>query len=345
MTDLDAHVRRVVRHHFSPDTGTPYWLRWAERAGWSPADEVQGFADLDRFGPFDKTHLRDAPHADWTPRALAGRSFHIFETGGTTGVPTQRIAWEDHRTDYERFSDHLDPASFPPGAAWLILGPTGPRRLRLTMEHLAWHRGGIAYFVDLDPRWVRSCIASGDADGARRYQEHVIEQAVRLLRHRPIQCLFTTPRLLESLADRIDLPSTGITGVLCGGTSMSPQTVRFLVEEVLEGRVGFTAVYGNTLMGLARAEPVGPETGWEVRYHAPIPRAVLRVVGEDGADVPYGERGRVVLTTLTEELFLPNLHERDEAIRRPPVPGFEGDGIADVRPLGGASSGTIEGVY
>lgn len=342
---LDAHVRATVAHHFSPETGTPFWLRWAERAGWSPGDEVRGYADLLRFPPFDKAWLRDAPHADWIPRALAGQPFRVFETGGTTGFPTQRISWRDHLDDYAWFAGHLPDDGFPRGASWLILGPTGPRRLRLTMEHLANVRGGIAYHVDLDPRWVRRLLAEGDGATARRYQEHVIEQAVALLKHRPIGCVFTTPRLLETLADAIDLPSTGVRGVLVGGTSMSPQQVRFLVEEVLGGGIAFQGVYGNTLMGVAPSEPLD-RTTWEVVYHAPQPRAVLRVLGPDGAVVPYGTRGQVELTTLTPELFVPRLLERDEAIRRPPTASLPWDGVGDVRPLGtGAGKTTIEGVY
>lgn len=342
---LDAHVRAMVRHHFSPASGTPFWLRWAETAGWSPLDTIQGFADLERFPAFDKAWLRDAPHEDWIPRARAGEPFRVFETGGTTGFPTQRISWRDHLDDYEAFAETLDDAAFPRGGSWLIVGPTGPRRLRLTMEHLANVRGGIAYHVDLDPRWVRRVLAEGDADGARRYQAHVIEQAVTMLKHRPVRCLFTTPKLLEALSDAVDLAGLGVTGVLCGGTSMSPQTVRFLVEECLGGRVGFTAVYGNTLMGLAAAEPVGPGR-WEVVYHAPQPRAVLRVLGPDGAPVAYGERGQVELTTLTPELFVPRLLERDEAVRRPPTERWPWDGVGDVRPVGtGAGRTTIEGVY
>jgi hypothetical protein len=26
---LDAHFVEIVRWHFSPETGTPYWLDWA----------------------------------------------------------------------------------------------------------------------------------------------------------------------------------------------------------------------------------------------------------------------------------------------------------------------------
>jgi hypothetical protein len=281
----------------------------------------------------------------WTPRTKAGRPPHVFETGGTTGAPTQRLSWDDHRIDYERFAEELDDEAFPRGGAWLIVGPTGPRRLRLAMEHLANTRGSLAYHVDLDPRWVRRLLADGEAATAARYQQHVIGQAVTLLKHRPIKAVFTTPRLLEALGEAIDLPGAGVTGVLCGGTSMPPQTVRFRVEEVLDGRVKFAGVYGNTLMGVAPAEPVGPHNGWEVVYHPPQPRAVVRVV-RDGALVGYGERGRVELTTLTEELFLPRLLERDEAIRRPPTERWPWDGVGDVRPEGtGEGRKTIEGVY
>jgi hypothetical protein len=340
----DAHVRAMVAHHFSEATGTPFWLRWAASTGFDPAS-VQGVADLVRFPVFDKAWLKGAPHADWVPRALAGKPFHVFETGGTTGNPTQRLSWTDHARDYEAYSPRLPDAAFPPGCAWLIVGPTGPRRLRLSMEHLAMFRGGIAYHVDLDPRWVRKLLAAGDRDTAQRYQAHVLDQAVDLLQRREIGAVFTTPRLLEGLGERLDLADAGVRGVLCGGTSMPPQTVRFLVEEVLDGRVHFQAVYGNTLMGLAASEPVGAHNGWEVVYHAPEPRAFLRLLGPDGEVVPYGERGRVELSTLTEELFMPRLLERDEAIRRSPTPADPSDGVGDVRPLGGPASGTIEGVY
>ena len=40
---------------------------------------------------------------------------------------------------------------------------------------------------------------------------------------------------------------------------MTPQYVRFLVEEVLENRIGFYPTYGNTLMGLAASVPLTAE--------------------------------------------------------------------------------------
>ncbi|MDC0324133.1 hypothetical protein OAM21_02955, partial [Verrucomicrobia bacterium] len=43
---LDAHVREIVLWHFSPETGSPFWLDWAEKAGWNPAQEIESFDDI-----------------------------------------------------------------------------------------------------------------------------------------------------------------------------------------------------------------------------------------------------------------------------------------------------------
>lgn len=344
---LDAHVREIVRWHFSPETGCPFWLEWAARAGWDPAAEVQGFRDLLRFPHFQDEWLRDEQNERWAPRAFTGRPYYVFETGGTTGMPKQRIGWEDHFRDYEEFSETLDEDAFPRGGNWLMLGPTGPRRLRLCIEHLAHVRGGVCYHVDLDPRWVKRLIADKDFAGANRYKDHVVEQGATILKHRKVSCLFTTPKLLEALDEKINVPDAGIRGVFCGGTQMTPQMVRFLVEEVLDNRARFVPTYGNTLMGLACSRPLSAEDNWSITYYAPQPRAVLRVVDpEDTArEVGVGEWGRVELTTLTREFFMPRFLERDEAIRREPYGRWAWNGVGEVRPFGALSKTTIEGVY
>ncbi len=55
---------------------------------------------------------------------------YILYSSGTTGVPKSRVAINDFRTDYELFSKTLPDEYFPPGANWLMLGPSGPRRVR-----------------------------------------------------------------------------------------------------------------------------------------------------------------------------------------------------------------------
>ena len=182
---------------------------------------------------------------------------------------------------------------------------------------------------------------------ARAYMEHVVEQAVLLLKNRKIGVVFTTPKLLEALGEELSLADAGVTGVLCGGTEMNPQMVRFLVEEVLEQRVAFVPVYGNTLMGLAACDPASVAGAYSVTYHAPQPWAVLRVT--DPLDskrlVEPGARGRVELTTLTKELFLPRFLERDDAIRRPPCERFPWDGVGEIRPFQEEGQKIVEGVY
>ncbi|MBI3922462.1 MAG: hypothetical protein HY318_13655 [Armatimonadetes bacterium] len=333
---VDTHLREIVRWHFSPETGTPFWLDWARKAGWDPLEEVRAIDDLTHFPHFQDEALRDEPNERWIPKPYQGRPYFIFETGGTTGMPKQRISWEDHLIDYEEFSKALDDNSFPPGANWLMLGPTGPRRLRLCIEHLAQFRGGSCFHVDLDPRWVRKLIEQKELELASRYKDHVVDQGVTILKNRNVQCLFTTPKLLEALGERISVPEVGIQGVFCGGTQMTPQILRFLIEEVLEDRVTFVPTYGNTLMGLACSKPLAPEDDYSVTYFAPQPRAVVQVVDPRNTDlrVEYGEWGRVELTTMTREFFMPRFLERDEAARRPPCHLYPWDGVGEVRPFG-----------
>ena len=349
---LDAHAVEIVKWHFSPETGCPFWLDWAKEANWNPAGEITCFDDINaKFPHFHDEWLRDLQPEMWVPKEFEGQPFNIFETGGTTGMPKQRIGWNDYKVDYSEFSDSLDDEEFPRNHYWLMVGPTGPRRLRLSIEHLANVRGCSCYFVDLDPRWVKRLIKEKQFGQAKAYMEHVVDQATTIMKHRKVSALFTTPKLLESIAERLQdegssLYEAGIRGVFCGGTTMDPQYTRFLVEELLENKIGFKPTYGNTLMGLAKHKPFTPEDKFSITYHAPQPRAVLRVVNPDTDDlVEYEEWGRVELTTLTKEFFMPRFLERDEAIRRPPIELYPWDGVAEVRPFGAMQKKIVEGVY
>jgi len=288
---LDRHVVDIIGWHFDPASGCPFWLEWAEKAGWDPRQEILGFSDLGRFGHFQDEWLRGGPVRRWVPKAYADRPTYVFETGGTTGVPKSRINVDDFRIDYEQFSETLPDEHFPPGANWLMLGPSGPRRLRLAVEHLAQHRGGICFCVDLDPRWVIKLIRKGWMDHLKAYQEHVIDQAMTLLSaNHDIRCLFTTPKLLEALASRLEdegssIRDAGITGIFSGGTEFTPQWNRFAQEELLEG-VYMTPTYGNTLMGLAASAPSGPHNGFKIRAAQRLQDRLLR------PPAARGDRGR-----------------------------------------------------
>ena len=258
------------------------------------------FDDLKLFGFFEDDWLRahGARHSPVGARGYADKPVYIFETGGTTGIPKSRIVIEDHWIDYEQMSETLPEDKFPRGSHWLMLGPSGPRRLRLAIEHLAQYRGGICFCVDLDPRWVVRLIKDRRIDEVNRYKEHCIDQAIAILAAgHNIKCMFTTPKLLEALDEKLragalksspkdrasrtrriaaSIADAGITGIFSGGTEFTPQFTRFAMEEILENRVYMTPTYGNTLMGLACSRPVSPDDGYKITYYAPQPAPPFR---------------------------------------------------------------------
>lgn len=349
---LDAHAYEIVQWHFHSSTGCPFWLEYASKLKFDPLKEVKTFDDIKKFGPFEDEWLRGGPVRRWVPKAYANKPIYVFETGGTTGIPKSRIAIDDFRTDYELFSKTLPDEHFPPGANWLMLGPSGPRRLRLAVEHLCQYRGGVCFCVDLDPRWVIKLIKKGWMDHLEAYKQHCIDQAVTILgAGHDIKCMFTTPKLLEALATSLEkkgssIKETGITGIFSGGTEFTPQWTRFAMEELLDG-VYMTPTYGNTLMGLACSKPVTAAEGYKISYYAPQPRAATEVVefNDPNSAVSYGGTGRVKLTTLTKEFFVPGFLERDEGEREPPDIKYPWDGVSGVRPFRELAESTTVGVY
>ncbi|MDZ4798510.1 MAG: hypothetical protein SGI92_10140 [Bryobacteraceae bacterium] len=346
-TRLDAHVREMMDWHFSPETGCPFWLERAKTFTFDPRKDVKTYEDLDLFGNFQDEWLRGGPVRRWVPKGLAGKPIFVFETGGSTGVPKSRISSEDFRIDYEMFSETLPDGYFPKGANWIMVGPTGPRRLRFAVEHLCQHRGGICFHLDLDPRWVIKLIKMGEMRMMELYKQHVVDQALTLLKAHEIECMFTTPKLLEAICEKVSLKKMGIRGIFCGGTEMTPQFHRFAVEELLGPDIYFAPTYGNTLMGLAVHKPRVPEDNWAIIYYPPTPRAMVEVVDFQDTDkiVGYGETGRTRLTTLTKEFFMPRFLERDECERERPCELYPWDGVRNVRPFRGFGKTVVEGVY
>ena len=370
-TKLDAQVREVVQWHFSPDTGTPFWLDKAKEYKFNPLKDVHTFEDLRLFGTLEDEWLRGGPVQRWIPKGYAGKPTYVFETGGTTGLPKSRIVIDDFRIDYEMMSDTLPDKYFPKGSNWLMLGPSGPRRLRLAIEHLAQHRGGICFCIDLDPRWVVKLIKMREIGMANLYKEHAIEQVLTILAGgHDIKCMFTTPKLLAAFDEALrsgkledkfrqlgkkipagglkSIKAAGITGIFSGGTEFTPQFTREAYEEMLDnGDVYMTPTYGNTLMGLACSKPICPEDGFKISYYAPQPRAAIQVVEPKNFDklVEYGQTGRVLLTTLTKEFFVPRFPERDEGERELPFETYPWDGVSGVRTFSEFAATTVVGVY
>lgn len=355
---LDAHAYEIVQWHFHESTGCPFWLEKKREFKFDPLKEVKDFADIQKFPLFEDEWLRGGPVRRWVPKAYENSAVYVFETGGTTGIPKSRIVIDDFRIDYELFSHTLPEEYFPKGANWLMLGPSGPRRLRLAVEHLCQYRGGICFCIDLDPRWVVKLIKKGWMDHLEAYKQHCIDQVHTILSAgHDIKCMFGTPKLIEALCNDLEkkgssFKDTGITGIFSGGTEFTPQWTRFCIEEYFggpaeESGIYMTPTYGNTLMGLAASKPVTAAEGYKISYYAPEPRAICEIVDFDDPMkvVGYGETGRVKLTTLTKEFFVPGFLERDEGEREMPYAKYPWDGVSGVRPYRAFASATTVGVY
>ena len=100
-------------------------------------------------------------------------------------------------------------------------------------------------------------------------------------------------------------------------------------------------------MGLAAADMPTAADNYKIAYYAPQPRAVAEVVEFDDYDkvVEVGQTGRVLLTTLTKEFFVPRFAERDEGEREPPYGEYPWHGVSGVRPFHEIAATTTVGVY
>ena len=252
---LDAWVRELMQWHFTPERAVRSGSNGRAAPAGIPRREVQRYDDLDKFGGFQDEWLRGGPVRRWVPQAYAIGPSTSSKPAAAPGVPKSRINIDDFRIDYEMFSQTLPDEFFPKGADWLQVGPSGPRRLRLAIEHLAQHRGGICFAVDLDPRWVIKLIKWGEMEMVERLQAPRHRSGAHALQSaRRDQVPLHHAQAARSAVRKISLKKAGITGVFCGGTEMTPQFHRFAVEELMEGAY-FAPTYGNTLMGLATHKP------------------------------------------------------------------------------------------
>ena len=150
------------------------------------AREIRGFADLKRFGAVRgrvAARRTGAALGAARPRRQAG-----LRLRDRAARPASRRRASPATTSASTTScsaRRCPTSTFPRGSNWLMLGPSGPRRLRLAVEHLAQYRGGICFCVDLDPRWVIKLIKKGWSEHLQAYKDHVIDQAVTILPGEP----------------------------------------------------------------------------------------------------------------------------------------------------------------
>ncbi|MFJ9864323.1 phenazine biosynthesis protein [Streptomyces sp. NPDC101165] len=355
----DDFVQAAMRWHFSPATGSPFWVKRAARLDFDPLTDIRTWADLDRF-PDVSEEWRDVPVDELVPVGIdrGGWDFQVFDSGGTTGRPKRIVESRSRRNGVLWVSEVLAEHGIPgeDEGHWLHIGPTGPHIVGRSVGLLAQLRRTFCHYIDFDPRWVKKAVKEGLRDEAGRYVRHILAQAQDVLSTQPVSVLFATPPVLEALAadeKLLDLVQRKVRGIIWAGTSVSPETLRAFEEEIFPN-TPVVGLYGNTMMGIAPQRPGGPEgldtgAGGEGCVFVPFhPFSRVTVVDPDNPVVPvgYGERGQARISLVTRDLLLPWTLERDSVIRVEPTSRYPQDGLADVQPLtvdGGSS--VVEGVY
>jgi hypothetical protein len=345
--DPVAYLRTAIAWHFGADTGSPFWLRAAQSLDFDPLTAVQSFADLRCF-PNVVDELRSVPVEDLIPRGYGSPAPipRIFESGGTTGAPKRTAQMPDWLEQVARWQvEDFTAGGYVPGRGLLCLMPSGPHGVGHFDRIVAERLGSIFHPIDLDPRWVKKIAARNATGEVTSYVNHILEQAGHILQTQNVANLHTTFPLLEAIArddDLISLVNTKIRYLLLSGAHVDIDTVDLLRD--IFPNAAIAMAFGSTMILSQAATRVD---GDSFVFDPRTPYVVFWVIDpETAAEVPYGERGQVVMNHISKGMFIPNNLERDTAIRMPGPDGQVGDSISDVAPVavfGGEA--VIEGVY
>ena len=348
--DPQAYLQAAIQWHFSPETGSRYWLKRADALDFNPLTDVKTFEDLALF-PNIVDELRDVAVRDLVPAGYGPNppTPVVYESGGTTGAPKRAIFlpdWEEQFTTWYA-ADLLE----QPGlrdSGLLMVGPSGPHMFGQMQRRVAAALNSVLFTIDLDPRWVKKVVARGAVDQAAAYVDHILEQAGYILRTQHVTVLTTTPPLLQAIArddDLVDVINDKVLRIQ-GGVAHFDEDTRGILREIFPN-AKVRNIYGSTMiLGAAQTREGLPEDD-PVIHDAQSPYITFSVIDpETGRPVPYGERGQVVMNHVSKSFLLPNNLERDMATRIRPLEGQVGDSVADVTPVRRFDNETvIEGVY
>lgn len=348
--DPGAFIHAAMEWHFNPETGSVYWLERAKSLDFDPRKDIKSIEDLTLF-PNIVNELRDVRVEDLIPRGYGPHPdvVGVYESGGTTGAPKRVVIlgdWWDRMEEW--MSAHLDAHGFSKNVNWLVILPSGPH-LAGAMRRQITERGGIRFSVDMDPRWVKKCIAAGKIEEAEAYAEHLVDQAAFLLQTQDIGILATTPPILERIAcrdDLVELINQKVKGIQWGGAHMDADT-RHLYRTEIFPRVKLCGNYGSTMILGSASERLDLSDGDPCIFDPPSPFITFAVIDPNtGHKVGYGERGQIVMNHVSKNMLLPNNLERDLATRVQPLADQVGDSVADVSPVKLFDNEiVIEGVY
>jgi phenylacetate-coenzyme A ligase PaaK-like adenylate-forming protein len=346
--DSEAYLRAAIAWHFGADTGSPFWLRTAKDLDFDPLTDINTFADLHMF-PNLVDELRGVPVEDLIPRGYGSPSPlpQIFESGGTTGAPKRTAQLPDWIAQVVQWQvEDFAGGGFVSGRGLLSLMPSGPHGVGFFSRLVSGQLGSVYHPIDLDPRWVKKLVARNAGAEVSAYLAHVIEQARFVLQTQDIGNLHATPPLLEAIARDdavVELVDRQVRYILLSGAHVDLDTLDLLRDIFPAAQI--TMAFGSTMI---LSQAVTRTTDVDTfRFDPRSPYVFFWVVDPaTGQEVPYGERGQVVMNHVSKGMFIPNNLERDTAIRQRGPDGQVGDSVSEVAPVATfEGEDVIEGVY
>jgi hypothetical protein len=347
--DPEEYLRAAIAWHFGEETGSTFWLRAAEGLNFNPLTDVNTFADL-RLFPNLLSELRNVPVEDLIPRGYGSPPPvpQIFESGGTTGAPKRTAQLPDWVAQViEWQTEDFAGGGFQSGRGFLCMMPSGPHGVGYFSRLVSERLGSSFHAIDLDPRWVKRITARNATAEVSDYVDHLVEQAVHVLQTQRVANLHTTPPLLEAIArndDAVALVNEKIRYTLLSGAHVDLDTLDLFRGIFPETTI--TMAFGSTMI-LSQAITRRSGDDEPFVFDPRSPYATFWVVDPDtGDEVPYGQRGQVVMNHISKGMFIPNNLERDSAIRLPGPEGQVGDSLSEVKPVAAfEGEPVIEGVY
>ncbi|RNC83654.1 MAG: phenazine antibiotic biosynthesis protein [Balneola sp.] len=344
-------IAAAMSWHFNPNTGSPYWVERSKILGFDPQKEIKTFADLQKF-PNVVDEMRKVPVQNLIPVGYGPKPpvFGVFDSGGTTGIPKRVVVLEDWVNLQLSWQDEKVAAhGILPGKNICYVGPSGPHMFGAYTAERARRTRGLNFPIDLDPRWVKRSLEAGHKEEVERYVRHLVEQASTILETQDIGLLITTPPLLERMAREdklVDLINEKVTGIQWGGAHMDADT-RELYRNKVFPEVSLVGNYGSAMMLGGVIERPEKRNDDLCVFDPLSPFVTFKVVHPDThEEVPYGERGQLLMHHISRNMFLPNNLERDMGTRVEALSGHLGDAVADVYPVQTFEGKTvIEGVY
>ncbi|MBB2912292.1 acyl-CoA synthetase (AMP-forming)/AMP-acid ligase II [Streptosporangium becharense] len=211
--------------------------------------------------------------AEAEERALAVRPddlCEIISTSGTTGTPKGVML--EHSPVLRAYWDWAEIVTLGPGDRYPVIAP-------------------FAHGFGLNAGLLASVMRRATMTPVRVFDA---ESLAGLIRDRGVTVLAGPPTLFHRLLEEAELDGHALRVAICGAASVPPELVRRLTDRLgLERVINAYGLMEGTVVSMTRAgDPVEVIASSAGR---PVPGMEVRIVGEDGRDLPAGERGEILV--------------------------------------------------